>query len=452
MTIIYGLLGLSVIIFVHELGHFIAARYCGVEVESFSIGMGPILLHRKIGKTDYRISLIPLGGYCGMKGEKGFQEAIEQKLDSIPAEKDSFYGVSPLRRIIIAFTGPFFNVLFAIISLTIISMIGYNYYTTPSRIILASEVYENVRSVASEAGLQTGDIITSIEGKETKYFSDISEIVTTSPQEELHFTVLRDGEIHQYYITPELDATTGAGRIGIVNWVDTTIKTVNSQSIAEQAGLVSGDIIVEVEGFPVNNTMDFIKIIQNRDSAQLVFNRGEEMHTTTLNLEKNTDGTVDINSLGILWNIEEVSTTTYSFFPALLEGTKDTIELLGLTIKSITLLFRGVDITQAVSGPIGITMMLGETTKNSFEAGFLIGVVNVLNFLSLISISLFIMNLLPIPILDGGIILFSLIELTRGKAVKPTVLYKVQFIGLGFILFLFAIGFIGDISRLIGTP
>ena len=80
MTVIYGLIGLSFIVFIHELGHFIAARICGVTVESFSIGMGPVLLHKKCGTTDYRLSLIPFGGYCGMQGEKSFQQAMEQKI------------------------------------------------------------------------------------------------------------------------------------------------------------------------------------------------------------------------------------------------------------------------------------------------------------------------------------------------------------------------------------
>ena len=119
MTIIYGLLGLGLVIIIHEAGHFIAARLSGVTVETFSVGMGPVLAHKKIKDTDYRISLIPLGGYCGMKGEKAFQEALDNKLSEIPSEPGSFYGVHPLKRLFIAFSGPFFNFLFAIISFSI---------------------------------------------------------------------------------------------------------------------------------------------------------------------------------------------------------------------------------------------------------------------------------------------------------------------------------------------
>ena len=138
MTIIYGLIGLGFIVFIHELGHFITAKICGVTVESFSIGMGPILLHKTIKGTDYRLSLIPLGGYCGMKGQKDFQVALDEKLESITGDKDSFYGIHPLKRVIIAFSGPFFNFIFAAIAFMIISMIGYSYYTSENKIIFTT--------------------------------------------------------------------------------------------------------------------------------------------------------------------------------------------------------------------------------------------------------------------------------------------------------------------------
>lgn len=104
--IVVGLLILSFLIFFHELGHFLAARLCGVKVEAFSIFMGPILLHKKIGGTDYRLSLLPIGGYCQMKGEKEFTKAIEEGLGYVPGEKDSLYGTHPLKRALIGLPAP----------------------------------------------------------------------------------------------------------------------------------------------------------------------------------------------------------------------------------------------------------------------------------------------------------------------------------------------------------
>ena len=134
----------------------------------------------------------------------------------------------------------------------------------------------------------------------------------------------------------------------------------------------------------------------------------------------------------------------YGFFGSIKQGFLETVETIGLTFKSIGLLFKGVDFTSAVSGPIRITQMIGETAQAGFSAGFSTGIVAVLNFLALISISLFIMNLLPIPILDGGLILFALIEAISRKKIHPKVLYYVQFIGLAFIVVLFCIAMFSD--------
>ena len=109
VKILIGLIILSIMVFIHELGHFIAAKLCGVVVESFSIGWGPVLFKKKKGDTEYRISAIPMGGYCGMKGEKAFQQAIEENLPAIPKKEGELYGVHPFKRIIIAFAGPFAN-------------------------------------------------------------------------------------------------------------------------------------------------------------------------------------------------------------------------------------------------------------------------------------------------------------------------------------------------------
>ena len=114
MKWLYGLLCLFFLVLFHEFGHFLAAKLFGVKVESFSVGFGPILLHRTINGTDYRLSLIPLGGYCGMKGEKEFQKAIEEKLPEIEAESDSLYGIHPFKRALIGFAGPFFNFILAV--------------------------------------------------------------------------------------------------------------------------------------------------------------------------------------------------------------------------------------------------------------------------------------------------------------------------------------------------
>ena len=362
MKWLYGLLCLFFLILFHEFGHFLAAKLFGVKVESFSVGFGPILIHKKIHGTDYRISLFPLGGYCGMKGEKDFQNAMEAKLPQIEGEKDSLYGIHPLKRALIGFAGPFFNFIFAFIAYSLISGIGYKYYTYSNSILINENI---TSSVAKDAGLESGDIITSINGKVTNDFSDLIQEISVRPDEDLILTVDRNGQNLSFNLHSEIDKATGSGKIGIA--------------------------------------ADTSKILEKESKK-------------------------------------------YSFFPALGHGFLESCNSVILTIKSIGLLFKGVDLDNAVSGPARVTEMLGTTVKEGFSAGLKQGLIALLSLMAIISISLFIMNLLPIPILDGGLILIAIIEFVFHKKINPKIQYYIQFIGLAFIALLFIIGLQGDIK------
>ncbi|MBO4857126.1 MAG: site-2 protease family protein [Treponema sp.] len=372
MKWLYGILCLFFLILFHEFGHFLAAKLFGVKVESFSIGFGPILLHKTFKGTDYRLSLFPLGGYCGMKGENDFRTAVEEHLPEIKAEKDSLYGVHPIKRAAIGFAGPLFNFIFAIIAYSLINLIGYTYYTYSNKIILADELYAeqfaDEPSAAKLGGLQTGDLIIEINGKEITDFSEIIEEISVRPDEDIRVKVDRDGEILLLNVHTQMDKSQGTGKLGVA--ADTSIK-----------------------------------------------------------LTKHTP--------------------KYNVFTAFGRGFLDTIDSLVLTIKSIGILFKGIDVKNAVSGPARVTEMLGSTVKEGFAASTKIGFISMFNLMAIISISLFFMNLLPVPVLDGGLILIALIETVFRKRLNPRIQYYVQFIGLAFIIFLFIIGTYSDISYFI---
>lgn len=365
MKWLYGILCLFFLILFHEFGHFLAAKLFGVKVESFSIGFGPILIHKTVRGTDYRLSLFPLGGYCGMKGEKDFQKALEEKLEEIPSEKDSLYGIHPIKRALIGFSGPFFNFIFAVIAYSIIAGTGYTYYTYSNKISLISDIYENTTSIAGEAGIQSGDEIIKINNKTIEDFSGILEEISTRPDEDVLITVNRNGKTLTFTVHTELDKTQGTGKIGVA---------------------------------------------------------------------------ADVNS------VIQKEAPKYSFFPAIGHGFLESLKTIELTIKSIFILFKGVQVQNAVSGPARVTDILGTTVQEGFKVGIREGIVSMFSLMAVISISLFIMNLLPIPVLDGGLILIAFIEFIFRKKVKPRVLYFIQFIGLAFIAFLFIIGLTGDIS------
>ncbi len=368
MKWLYGILCLFFLILFHEFGHFLAAKLFGVKVESFSVGFGPILLHRTIKGTDYRLSLIPLGGYCGMKGENDFREAMEQNLKEVKGEPDSLYGVHPMKRAAIGFAGPFFNFIFAIFCFSLINGIGYNYYTYSNKIILADELYENTCTAARDAGLLTGDQIIRINGKEILDFSQIIEEVSIRPAENINVTVLRNNKELSFVVHTQMDKESGTGKIGVA---------ADTESLLMQ------------------------------------------------------------------------STPDYNFFEAIGHGFLDTFEYIGLTFKSIAILFKGVDLKNAVGGPARITEMLGSTAEEGFSESFKVGFISLSQLMAVISISLFIMNLLPIPVLDGGLILVAIIETISRKKVPPKVQYRIQFIGFAFIAILFIIGLIGDITYFI---
>lgn len=370
MTVVYGLVFLCFLVFFHETGHFLLAKFFKVKVESFSIGIGPVLLHRNIKGTDYRLSLFPLGGYCGMKGEKDFSAALESGSSRIIADKDSLYGIAPLKRVLIIFAGPLFNFIFAVIAMTVVGMLGSEYYAPSAKIILADEIYPEVHSAARDAGMLTGDIIKTINGNRVNDFSDIFSYVSVCPDEDIVVTVERNEELLDFKVHTDFDKDQGIGKIGVSSSLDSVDKR-----------------IVE----------------------------------------------------------------PLKFFPAFFYGIKETCRLVFISFKTMKIIFMGTNLTKTVSGPARITTMLGNTVQTGFSEGAKTGFSYTLNFMALISISLFIINILPVPILDGGLILFSLIEFFTKKQISPKIQYYVQFIGLAFIGFLIVVGLFGDIQYFISV-
>jgi regulator of sigma E protease len=449
VTILLGLIGLGVVVVVHELGHFAAARAMGVEVEAFSVGWGPKLAGFTRGKTEWRFSALPIGGYCKMKGEESFRKALEEKAAELPRDAGSFYGAAPWRRIVISLAGPFANVIFALIVFMAVSTIGYSYPTFPNRIVLLSEFDLGGPRLASypadAAGLKSGDRIVSIEGKEVRDFSDLLEGITLSANKPISLRIERDGVVYEKTVTPMLNRETGGGLMGVSYWADPVVGEVAKGSAAQIAGIASGDRIVSIDGKAVRHAIEAQSTLGGAkpELSRFVVEREGKRIEMNVILSWDSQGRSNLG-LSFRTQTHEIRGAA-SLGAAIASGFRETQSTFSATLKGLGSLFMGVDLLKALSGPARITYMVGQSAAEGIQRSAQGGLAMPLNFLAFLSISLFIMNLLPIPALDGGQILMFVVEGVRRRALRPITIYRYQTIGAVFILAIFVFASIGDL-------
>ncbi len=444
LTIFFGISGLGIMVFMHELGHFIGARLSGIEVEIFSLGWGKKLIGFDYKGTSYQISWFPIGGFCKMKGENPV------KAETGP-ETGSFLAASPGKRILTAVAGPLANILFAVLVLTIIWWAGFNIYSDDSRIVLAADYSLDSLSgltPAEAAGLKTGDRIVAINDQPVDKFQDILEKVATSPNEDLNLQVDRAGRHEILRVRPELDLQSGAGRIGVYAWRDPVIDRVRPGSSAGLAGIEPGDRVLSINGVKIEHTIDFFQMLKDRpDRVELTLNRGGSQFTRSMFINYSEDNVLD---LGLTFRVFVFRSPEVGASGALVKGLEETWSTLIITLKGIRLLFRGINLRNAVAGPLRITYYVGSVARSGFSLGFSQGMISFFRFLCLLSVVLFVMNLLPIPAVDGGQIIIFLLEIIRGKPVPPRIVASIQVIGFSLLIGLVIIFTFSDILFFMG--
>jgi regulator of sigma E protease len=438
-----GLFGLGIVVFVHELGHFLAARLVGIDVEAFSIGWGNPFFKKKIGGVEYRLGIFPVGGYCKMRGENEFNEAWEKHQSGVESVKGTYFGASPMARILVSFSGPFFNVIFAALVLATIWGMGFEVQTLDNKVVLASEVGDGVYP-ADQAGLKTGDRIIEVNGRKTSYFHEVQENIAINPGKELPMTIDRHGDIIHLTIRPELDKSSGAGKIGVYFWTDPVIAGIVADSDAAIAGFLPGDRIIRVNGDTITNTIDFMKALEAYSAfATIDYIRDGTERSAEILLTQAGE-----SKLGIMWPRVTYRAPSLSPPAALVKGVQESWKTLVLSLRSLSLLFKGIELTEAVSGPIRITYMVGDIATEGFGRSFGTGVRSMADFLALISIALCVMNLLPLPILDGGMIILCLVEMVRRKPLHPRAIGAFQTVGIVLICGLMIFAVFGDVLYL----
>jgi regulator of sigma E protease len=431
----------GIIIFVHELGHFLFAKVLGVRVLKFSLGFGPKIIGKTIGYTEYRISSFPLGGYVKMLGEQADDELSEE-------DKPFAYNYQPVwKRVIIVASGPIFNLAFAVLLFIVIFFAG-----VPVPYPDIGNVHGN--SPAAQAGLMTGDRVLAIDGHAIQSWDEIDESLQKSSGKPILFKVQRGTEVIELSVIP----ITKTGKnlfgedetywdIGASSLLYPVVGEVVKGGRAEEAGMRKGDRIVTVDDTPIETWQDMTAIIHSNPEKLLHFTieRDDRIINMSITPEKKTlsfppTGDQELGIIGIKHEGNDFI-KKYNFSDAVSLGVEKTVEVSVLTLVVIVKLIQRVIPIEVIGGPIFILQMAGEQASR--------GLLDFFFFMAVININLGILNLLPIPILDGGHIVFLCIEAIRRKPLSEKIIGISQRVGIAVIITIMVFAFYNDIMRII---
>jgi regulator of sigma E protease len=443
-TTLAFIVAISLLIAVHEYGHFIVARKLGIKVEKFSIGFGPALIswRSRDGEVQYIIAAIPLGGYVKMLGENPSEQGEDTEQPLSDEDRLRAFDVQPpWKRASVAVAGPLFNFFFAILAYMLIGWIGQ---------LVIPPVIGNISpaSVAEQSGMLEGDIIRTLNGSPVHSWSQVEEKMKQVAGNSAVMEVDRNGTVIPlgfHLPSTEQDVlliNVSETALGISPGVKVVIDSVAVNSAAKQGGILPGDHIFQIQGEPVTNIRELIEIIRSRagEAVFLQVQRGE----TILNLS--VIPTVDESGYGRIGvrlaasPIHEPVMYRMGVVEGLFFGFKRTWEMTTMTIQVLGKMVTSAISPENLGGPIAIAQLAGKTAE--------LGLIAFMSFLALISVNLAVLNLLPVPVLDGGHLVYIALEKMRGKPLSPTTMERTQIIGISLIVMLMLFAFYNDLLRL----
>lgn len=430
-----------VLVLVHELGHFLAAKLFGMRVERFSIGFPPRLTGKKIGDTDYCISATPLGGYVKISGMAEEMEEHEIEKEPQPWE----YRSKPVwQRIIVITAGVIFNMILAYV---IFTGIVYTYGSERIPIENVSSFYIPEGSTADEVGFQSGDQIISVRGKPIEYVdSPVLFSLSDLTSSDLYFTVLRDGEEVTLQAPEGLIDKISQQQdfVTIENALPSKIGVVSEGNPADRAGLKAGDEIVAINGQDISYWLQMVEFIQNAENGlELSVMREGELFTTTVAPDAET-GLIGVGPVN-LFDYFDAETIQYGLLGSVRQGINETHDTFVAIINGFKQLLTGtISVRDNLGGPIAIADISAEATKTGGMLGFW-------RIMAYLSITLAIVNILPIPMLDGGHLMFLIYEGITRREPSMRVKMGLQQIGLILLVGLMIFVIFNDILRIVGN-
>ena len=431
--ILLGLAGLGLMVIIHEWGHYVAARFFGVRILTFSVGFGPRLFGIKRGPTDFCVRAIPLGGYVKMAGENVFEE-----LEGAP---DEFQSKPRWQRSIIAFAGPFVNIVAAVLILFVLYQFTYQKLLFLEEPALIHAIAEG--SPAEQVGLQPGDLVVEIGMVSNPTWEDLIVETVLTGDAPNKVTVQREEATLTFSIPSDMRPDNeNPMNIGWMPYNPVVIREVEEGTPAHSGGLAAGDEIVAVDGLKTSaiGGGGLIRHLQEKagDPVEIRIRRNFAEFTTSLAAVKATKNGIEAYYLGISLT-GRILNTRLGPAEALRQSLTDNGKFLKQMGQLFDRLVFGTASIKTVQGPIGIVGLLGQAAR--------IGIPTLIGFLALISINLGVINLLPIPILDGGHIVTFAVEgiLRRDLSLR----LKERFLQLGFLalMMLFAVVMYNDVRR-----
>jgi regulator of sigma E protease len=424
LFIIGVIVALGILVVVHEAGHFLAARSFGVAVEKFSIGFGPKLAGYKYKGTHFIISLIPLGGYVKMSGD--------EPRDDGQFGKNDFYGKNWWQRSIIVIAGPLANLVLGFMLYSLSFGVGY---TVEDHLPVVGYVSDSLEHI-----LQPHDRIVSVNNREIEYWSDLPQ---SSKEDEINeITIIRDES--QIRINTR-DITPSSWYTEIMPLVPPAVGTIAPGMPAYRAGLQEGDVITAVNGEKVDNWYEMRELIAGHpdDQVELTVLREDEIRSLIVPLESGILSDSEQKMIGITQKHSVSYFQRHGLLESIKFGAWSSANFVIVNCYALyRLIVKPADVKNQLGGPVMIVMLSQQTARMGWGPVFA--------FMAAISLILMLVNLLPIPALDGGHILFSLIEGVRGKPIPFTVQIFIQQIGMIILIGLMVFIFYNDISRLLG--
>lgn len=434
-----GLVGISLVVVIHEAGHLILAWLNGIEVEVFSFGIGPRLFGVTIRCTDFRLSALPIGGYCRLKGSDDLSRALRYKNRTFKhIERGSYFAASPVRRILTYGGGVIANILFAILLYALLATLPFQLLSTEARIATIDtypELFDAADSAASEGGLRNGDIVTALSGRSIADWEELEALLVTSEGVET-FTVLRSGRELTRTVHAQLRAD-GSPRWGLTVMQQAIVGSVRTSSAEERAGLSKGDRIISVNSTTVDNHLDLVSALPNQiEIVVLGVEREGEERTITFLPERDETGRAAYR-----FSLESGYRQGERLPFSLKRGVWQSVRIARLTFDTLASLFRSksADLHSTVTGVTRSALIIGDMATLGFEQNPLSGLHALLYLMGVVSISLAVINLVPLPAFDGGQITIALFEWVTGRPIPPRVYYIMQIIGFVMILGFFVV-------------